>query len=126
MTWEISHAPEAWESFERGLMAQRPAWLIEAIATCKADRQEELDKAFWDACFHLDIDDDNIDAVPAWQWSYDRAVLGLLDTATDELVDECIRWTKRNRCCDNGGFVFYVDQGGFYSIDLSDYETHTN
>ena len=126
MTWEISHTVEAWECHRRGLEAQTEQWLREAIATCEADRQDTLDRQFRDACWELDINDDTIDAVPDWQWTYDRA-LKRLESELDvrDLVDECMRWTEINNSCSNGGSEFYVDGGGYYSITLGDYENET-
>lgn len=124
MAWEISHSFEAWGAFYKGLCDQPIDWLREADATCQADRQEQLDKLFWDACWTLDIDDDTIDAIPDWQSNYKKALDQQILRGDDKqsLIDRCYAWTERNRTCSNGGFEFYVDEGGYYSICLDDYE----
>jgi len=116
MSWEISHSAEAWSNAYANLEDKTQKWLAEACATVAADRQESLDKTFWDACWDLGIDDSNIDNVPNWRWSYDRALSQLADVPHDVLVDEAFRYIEANNTCDNGGFNFYVDTGGFYTV----------
>jgi hypothetical protein len=99
MAWEISHTAEAWECFCRGLEAQTTEWLQEAIATCIADSS---------------VDD--------WMDAYELALSQLQGAPHDALVCECVSWTERNSTCSNGGWDFYIDKSGFYSICLSDYE----
>jgi len=118
MTWEISHTADAWSNVYKNLQDKKQEWLAKACATCVADRQDELNKAFWDACWDLEIDDDNIDAVPDWQWSYERALAGYSEWDQEVLADEAFQWIERNNTCDNGGFNFYIDDGGFYAVPV--------
>ena len=121
MAWEISHGPEAWGNAYMNLQNKPAEWLAEACATVAADRQQELDNAFWDACWRRDVDDENINNVPDWQWSYNRALDRLHDCPHHVLVDHAMQCIEINNTCDNGGFNFYIDNGGFYTVSV-DYE----
>lgn len=102
MAWEISHTAEAWECFRRGLEAQTEQWLREACATCMADAKEGEDAD--------------------WEEEFAKAMAELKGLYKDTLVDAAYCWCETNNTCSNGGFDFYVDEGGYYSICLSDYE----
>lgn len=122
MSWEISHSVEAWKAFLRGLEAQSKEWLAEACATCTADAAEKTDNEAESEAFD---NDEEFESDFDWQYMYKRELADLMQFEHDTLVDLAYRWCEENHTCSNGGFDFYVDEGGYYSICLADYENKT-
>ena len=118
MAWEISHTADAWGTAYENLCDKPINWLAEALATDKANQQEKLNKLFWDACWTLDIDDSNIDAIPDWQTDYQNALDQFAAMNKQFLVDGCFAAIERNQTCSNGGWEFYVDEGGHFRVEV--------
>ena len=122
MSWEISHGPEAWTEFLSGLEAQPKKWLAEACATCAADAAEKADNEAEREAFD---NDENFESDFDWQDVYKRELADLMQYAESDLIDLAYRWCEENNTCSNGGFDFYIDEKGYYSICLADYENET-
>ncbi len=100
MAWEISHAPEAWDTARKNL----EGW-----------SRDSLTEALTDDAFELAEQTGHTDP----QDAADVLAELIADTPHDLLVDLCMEAIAVHRTCDNGGHNFWIDREGFHTVGVS-------
>lgn len=99
MAWEISHAPEAFDTARRNLEGWSRDSLVEALTD---DAFEAAESNGQDGQTAADILGELIHESPA-----------------DILVDLCMEAISLHGTCDNGGHRFWIDREGFHTVGVS-------
>lgn len=104
--WEISHTQEAWENAEMRLSLKkyRKLMIDALVADDEALLEEEGD-------LPDDFDSDRF---------YRQALAKYRKFDHSYLVEEVMDRMQDHRCCTDGGFEFYLDRSGWYSISVDD------
>lgn len=104
MSWEISHTADAWEnvrerlSLKKWIAPMRRALTIDDVAKWKTD------------------DDD-----PRYEAKVIREGHAKYKAYShQQLVEETMARIEDHRTCSNGGFEFYLDREGWYSVSCDD------
>ncbi len=98
MAWEISHAPEAWDTARTNLEGWTRDKLVEALTD---DAFEAAEKNGGDGTVAADILGDLIHEHPR-----------------DILVDLCMEAISLHNTCDNGGHAFWIDAEGYHTVSV--------
>jgi len=99
MAWEISHGADAWSTAYENLQNSSVDWLREACAAAGAD---------------IAVDETEAD----WLDTYESLLGEYGGLHADTLADMALRYIEHWNTCDNGGFNFYIDQDGHYSVSV--------
>ncbi len=100
MAWEISIGPEAWGELREQLDKLTDDKLIEAMLD---DKQEKVRRK---------AGDEHAKAARAAEAER------LKQLSHDDLVDAAYNLMKENNTCDNGGYLYWIDVGGYHRIRL--------
>ncbi len=96
MAWEISHAPEAFDTARRNLEGWSRDRLVEALTD---DAFEAAESNEQDGPLAAEILGDLIHESPK-----------------DILVDLCMEAISLHGTCDNGGHAFWIDREGHHTV----------
>ena len=99
MAWSISHSQEAWDNVRENLAEWTPERLVAAICD---DRFEEVQER-----------GASLENCEAAANALRAKIAGL---TVDVLVNTAIERIEMHRTCSNGGFEFYVDRHGYYTV----------
>jgi hypothetical protein len=108
--WEISHTREAWENVRLRLSLKKyRKTMIEALLADDAAVMEESD--------------DGADGFDYEKWRR-QAIHKYRGFSHSALVDAVMDRIEDHRCCANGGYEFYLDRDGWYSVSVEDLTEH--
>ncbi len=108
MSWEISHTREAWEnvrerlSLKKWIAPMRKALVIDDVAKWKTDEDNRSPE---------------FQVIKVAEARYKQF-------SHQQLVEETMARIEDHRTCSNGGFEFYLDREGWYSVSCGDLPEH--
>ncbi len=108
MSWEISHSPKVWDDLRQTIRDMYAAdyetaheWLCEALAYARCATVEH-------------------DGIESWKSALEQKMTSLVRLTPDVIEDAIIEQIQETNTTSNGGFDFYIDRNGWYTITPKD------
>jgi hypothetical protein len=118
MVWSISITNEGWDLIGKALEEKTCNWLIKALVADSMEKAELV--AMPKNPNHSKAQRlDNLSARYR-QAYFIQGCREYYGTDKDMLVDACLRLMEENDTCENGGFEYWIDKEGYFTVIIED------